>query len=62
MNSGRVVCHASTSPFGLGLLEEREQPPHFAQALAPRRRLSAHRSRDALRRAEQVAEHGDRRT
>ncbi len=43
----------------LGLLQEREQPTDLAQALGPVRGVGAHRAGDALRRAEEIAEHGD---
>ena len=44
----------------LGLLQEREQLADLAQRVAPVVAFDAHRARDALRRAEQVAEHRDR--
>ena len=61
MNTGRVFCHASFSPFGgSGSLRNASSLPTSRRPRASRRRLGAHRARDALRRAEQVAEHRDR--
>ena len=63
MNTGRVVRQASIEALRRRrLLQEREQFSNLAQRRPPVRGIGAHRLRDALRRAEQVAEHRDRRT
>src|SRR6185295_3470703 len=43
-----------------GLFEEREEPADLAQRVAPVVALHTHRARNPLRRAEEVAEDGNR--
>ena len=57
INSGRVFCHASCRPFGgSGSFRNASSRPTSRSARASRR-VGAHAQRDALRRAEEVAEH-----